>query len=257
MPDPEHGLRREKILNMIHRIQRAVTPVVVAVGLWCQASAVPFAQSEPDGAAVIRSVDANVQRRFQYVLGFTDVERYAVFRGKDETHPLAELKVKDTYKRGVGKSYTILSQRGSALILRFGLKPLLETEQTVNHPGNVEQSWFDSANYEMKLKTGGLQRLDGRDCYVLDVTAKRKASNTINGEIWADAKDGSLVKIDGVASKNPSAIAGATHMLRQYIEVQGFPMAKHARAESSSALFGRTVVTIDYSEYQLELAPAK
>jgi len=45
--------------------------------------------------------------------------------------------------------------------------------------------------------------------------------------------------------------------MRQYAEIDGFPMALHARAESSSALLGRSVVTIDYSQYQLELASAK
>jgi hypothetical protein len=109
----------------------------------------------------------------------------------------------------------------------------------------------------MKLKTADVQHLDGRDCYVIDVTAKRKAPNTINGVIWVDAHDGSTVRIDGLASKNPSALAGATHLMRQYAEIDGFPMALHARAESSSALLGRSVVTIDYSQYQLELASAK
>jgi hypothetical protein len=242
---------------MIHGTQRTVTHLMVAVTLCCQTSAVPFAQSEPDGAVVIRSVDGSVQRRFQNVLGFTDVERYSVFRGKDETHPVAEMTVKDTYKKGVGKTYTVLSQSGSAVIQRFGLKPLLENEESINHPGNVEQSWFDSANYELKLKNASIQRLDGRDCYVLDATAKRKASNTINGKIWVDAKDGSIVKIDGIASKNPSAFAGATHLMRQYTDLESYPMATHARAESNSALFGRTVVVIDYSEYHLELTTAK
>lgn len=242
---------------MIHRTQRAVTRVVVAVALWCQTSAIPFAQSEPDGASVIPSIDAAVQQRFEHVLGFTDVEHYTVFRGKDEIHPMAEMTVKTTYKKGVGKSYEVRSESGSTIVQRFGLRPLLDNEKTVNLPGNVERSWFNSANYQMKLRPGVLEQLDGRDCYVLDVAAKRKASNTINGEIWVDAKNGSIVKLDGIATKNPSVLAGATHMMRQYIEVEGFPMASHARAESSSALFGRTVVVIDYGEYHLELAPAK
>jgi hypothetical protein len=236
---------------------RAATYVLVCAALWALSARVPLAQSEPDGAAVIRSVDANVKSRFEHVLGFTAIERYAVFRGNDETHPAAELTVRDTYKKGVGKTYTVLSQNGSALILRFGLKPLLEGEQNVNHPGNVEQSWFDSANYEMKLKSESVQQLDGRDCYVLAVTARRKAPNTINGQIWINAKDGSIVKIDGIASKNPSVFAGATHLTRQYIEIDGYPMAVHARAESNSALVGRAVVTIDYSDYHLDLSPAK
>lgn len=231
--------------------------IMVAALQWCQTSAVLFAQSKPDGAAVIRSVDAAVQRRVEHVLGFTDIEHYVVFRGKDETHPVAEMTVKATYKKGVGKSYEVQSQSGSVIIQKLGLRTLLDNEKTVNLPGNVAKSWLNSANYQMKLKTGGLERLDGRDCYVLEVAAKQKASNLIDGELWVDAKDGSIVRLDGVASKSPSAFAGTTHMMRQYVDLDGYPMATHARAESSSALFGRTVVVIDYSQYHLDLSQAR
>ena len=75
----------------------------------------------------------------------------------------------------------------------------------------------------------------------------------IIGTMWVDARDGSLVQIDGVASKNPSVFSGTTHMMRQYTNIDGYSMAIHARAESDSSLFGRTVVTIDYSDYKLEI----
>jgi hypothetical protein len=234
----------------------AAARALLAAALWAQTGA-PYAQSDPDGVAVIRSIDAAVQRRFQHVLSFTDIEHYQVFRGKDEIHPAAEMTVKTTYKKGVGKSYDILSKSGSELIQHFGLQPLLDNEKTVNLPGNVERSWFDSSNYEMKLRPGGAQQLDGRDCYVLDVTAKRKAPNMINGRLWVDAKDGNIARLEGIASKSPSPFAGTTHMMRQYIELEGYPMATHARAESNSPLVGRTVVIIDYREYHLELAPAQ
>ena len=214
-------------------------------------------QQEPDAAAVIRLVDAAVQARYEQVLGFTDIEHYAVYRGQDQTHPVAEMTVLDTYRKGAGKTYTIQSQRGSAIILHFGLKPLLDNEESVNKPGNVERSWFRSANYEMKLKPGGIQRLHGRDCFVLAVTPKRKAPNLIDGTLWVDAQTGAIAQIDGIASKSPSVFAGTTHMMRQYIQWDGFPMATHARAESNSFLFGRTVVTIDYSDYHLQIRDTK
>jgi hypothetical protein len=161
--------------------------------------------------------------------------------------------VTDNYKKGIGKSYTVLSETGSSLIEHFGLKPLLDNEQTINQPGNVEKSWFTSANYEMKLRPGGPVPLNGRTCFILDVTARRKASNTINGSIWVDTRDGTLVQIDGVATDSASMLSGPAHMMRQYANVNGFSMAMHARAESDSSLIGRTVVTVDYSNYQLQL----
>jgi hypothetical protein len=211
----------------------------------------------PDQAAVIHSIDAAVAARFENLLSFTDVEHYSVYRGNDETHPVAEMTVRDTYTKGVGKEYTVLSEIGSGIVLRFGLKPLIENEKTINLPGNVEKSWFTSANYEMKLKPGGIEKLNGRNCYVLAIQPRAQAPNLVIGTLWADATDGSLVQIQGVASKSPSPFAGVTHMMRQYANIDGFAMAMHARAESSSMLFGHTVVIIDYSDYRLQLRESK
>ncbi|MGD0157939.1 MAG: hypothetical protein ABSB50_17760 [Terracidiphilus sp.] len=238
----------------LRRWRAAGTQATIAFTLLAGGMAVP---QQPDPAAIIRSVDAAVAYRFDNILGFTDTEHYAVYRGSDETHPVAEMTVKDTYTKGVGKTYTILSQSGSSLIIRFGLEPLLENEKTINLSGNVEKSWFNSANYDMKLKPGGIQKLNGRDCYAFAIAPHQQAPNLINGAMWVDVHDGTLVAIDGVSSKNPSMFSGKTHLMRQYANINGISMAMHARAESESFLFGRTVVTIDYSNYNLQLKPNK
>jgi outer membrane lipoprotein-sorting protein len=212
---------------------------------------------QPAASAIIHKVDAAVQARFDNVLGFTDIEHYAVYRGNGETRPIAEITVRDTYKKGVGKTYTILSESGSSIVRRFGLHPLLDNEKTINLPGNVEKSWFTSANYEMKLQSAALQPLNGRDCYVLAIKAKFKAPNTIDGTLWVDSRDGSIVQMQGTATKNPSAFAGTTHMMRNYMNIDGYSMATHARAESNSLLFGHTVVLIDYTDYNLQVQPAR
>ena len=227
--------------------------------VWCFAcvSVIVSSAQQLDSAAVIQRVDAAVETRFENVLGFTDIEHYAVFRGKDEIHPAAEMTVKSTYRKGVGKSYTILSQSGSAIIQKFGLRPLLDNETRINDPATVRDSWFTSANYEMKLKPGDPQRVDGRDCLAIAIHPKHNAPNMIEGTLWVDAKDYWLVKVQGVASKSPSIWAGTTQMMRHYALVDGYSQAMHARAESNSFLFGRTVIVIDYSDYHLQLRLAQ
>lgn len=233
--------------------KRAIVAVLLLI-----ASGVAAARAQSlDQATIIRQIDDAVAARVDSILKFTDVEHYAVYRGSDETHSIAEMTVRDTYRKGVGKEYTVLSESGSGIILRLGLKPLIDNEKTINLPGNVEKSWFTSANYEMKLNPGGVKKINGRDCYVLAITPKGEAPNLIIGTLWADAKDGSLVQIEGVSSKSPSAFAGTTQMMRQYTNVNGFAMALHARAESNSMLFGQTVIMIDYSNYQLQLRGSK
>lgn len=225
---------------------------LAAAVLLSVACSLPLVAQQADGAAVIRMVDANVAKRVNRVLGFTDIETYSVYRGNDETHPAATMTVRDNYTKGVGKSYTVLSHTGSGVILKFGLRPLIDNETEINKPANVQRSWFTSANYEMKLRPG-TEQVNGRRCYALAIKPRQTAPNLVDGTLWVDALDGSIVKVEGVASKSPSPFAGTTHMMRDYINIEGFPMATHARAESKSFLFGRTVVVIEYRDYHLQV----
>jgi hypothetical protein len=45
-------------------------------------------------------------------------------------------------------------------------------------------------------------------------------------------------------------------MVRQYANIGGYPEATHLRAESSSFMFGETIVKVDYHDYHVELRPA-
>jgi hypothetical protein len=244
--------------RLLRRIRVFTQPIVFAAAIAAQAQQAPKAQlappqgsQPPDEAALVQRVDAANENRYAHVLSYTDTEHYAVFRGNDETHPAAEMTVKMSYEKGKGKNYEIVSQSGSSILQKFGLEPLLENEKQINDPAVVKDSWFASANYDMHLKPGETRELDGRTCAALTVTPKRKAPNMIDGTVWVDPRDGTIAMIEGLGTKSPSPFAGTTQMMRQYMNIDGFSMATHARAESHNAVFGKTVVTIDYTDYQL------
>jgi hypothetical protein len=67
-----------------------------------------------------------------------------------------------------------------------------------------------------------------------------------------DARDGSIVQLEGVTAKAPSVFTGPSQVFRQYAPLAGFSMATHARAVSHSWLLGQIIVKIDYSGYQIE-----
>lgn len=230
-------------------LHRRWTAIIAAVLLVPR----PTATQPLDAAATIARLNAANQARVDNVLGFSDLEYYKVFRGKDDTTPAAEMSVRVTYRKGVGKDYQILSQSGSPIIRKFGLESLLENEKDLNDPAKVQYSWFTSANYEMKLKPGETQEIDGRTCVALDITPRHKAPNMIDGTLWVDPRDGTIAEVDGTASKSPNVFAGTTHMTRLYSNINGYAMATHARAESNSMFFGRTLVTIDYTDYSLQM----
>jgi hypothetical protein len=229
--------------------------ILVSLALLFVDSGAGVAQQAPDIAAIVHGVDASVKDRIDHLAAYTVTEHYAVFRGKDETRPAAEMLVKTTYRKQTGKSYEIISQSGSSFWRNEVLATLLDNEKHMSLPGNVETALINSANYEMKLDANAREQLNGRKCLVLDINPRRTSQFLFNGKLWVDAEDYSIVQLKGTASKSAFFLASAADVTRQYDEVGGLPMATHARAVSASSLLGRTVVKIDYANYQLELIP--
>lgn len=242
---------------MTSRRQLNAARAVAAVFYLALLGTIAVQAQQLDSSTLIRNVDAAVKARTDGIAEYTVTEHYAVYRGKDELHPAAEMTVKTDYRQQTGKSYTILSQSGSEIIRKLVLGAILDEEKHINLPGIREGSWLTSANYEMKLKPGAAERMDGQNCVALAINPKRKAPNMIEGTLWVDAKDGSIVRIEGTASQSPSVFTGPAQVMRRYASVNGYAMATHARAVSNSFLFGRTTITIDYRDYQIHLQPEK
>jgi hypothetical protein len=236
------GLRN----GLVHAI--AAFSFIAAASLWAQ----PL-----DSASVIQGVDASVKARIDNVLSYSVTEHYAIFRNHDETHPVAEMTVKTVYRKNQGKSYTILSQSGSALVRSQVLGSILDSEKRMSLPGTRETALVNSANYEMKLNPERRQLLDGRDSLAITLIPKRDSQYLFKGTLWVDARDYSIVQLQGIAAKSHFFLTGPSEVSRQYANVSGYPMATHAKAVTNSSLLGQTVVKIDYLDYQIELRPAK
>ena len=222
----------------------------LAVCGWLRAAR---AQNPPDLATVIRGVDASVKDRIDRLAAYTVTEHYAVFRGHNETKPTAEMVVRTSYRKEAGKSYQILSQSGSSLWRNEVLKTLLENEQRMSQPGNVETALINSSNYDIKFNKNLMQWLGGRQCLALDISPRRSSQYLFKGTLWVDAHDYAIVQLKGTAGKSAFFLASAAEVSRQYAEIDALPMATHAEAVSGSALLGQTVVKVDYSGYQLQL----
>jgi hypothetical protein len=231
--------------------RRSIELAAVCLSAFLGTGIVPAQHVDP--ASTIQKVDAAVKSRIENVTGYTATEHYAVFRYKDESHPVAEMTVITTYREATGKSYEIVSQTGSKIIQKLVLSAILENEKHLNEPGIREDAWITSANYQMKLKTSETQALGGRECLVLTLIPKRKESYLIDGTLWVDSTDGSIVQVQGTTSGSSSVFTGPTQVMRQYATIGGYSQATHARAVSNSFLFGETVVTIDYRDYHIQL----
>jgi outer membrane lipoprotein-sorting protein len=229
---------------------RAITICFLATALF---STMAPAQQD-DSKTMIQKIDASVSARDENLLAYTVTEVYRVYRGADKTHPAAQMTVKTTYRKESGKSFVVVSQDGSELLLKEVLGHLLDSERLMTQPANRARAVLTTANYSMSVK--GNDTVDGRACRVVAIEPKMSSPFLFRGTIWVDAQDGSIVKLEGVASKAASVLAGATQVSRQYANMNGFPMATRALAVAGSWLLGQTTIDIDYSGYEMTLRGA-
>jgi len=204
-----------------------------------------------DSQAIIPLVDASVAHRDGNLLSYTVNEHYRVYRGADHEHPAAEMVVKTLYRKDTGKTFTIVSQSGSHLLLTELLGHVLDSETLMTQPANRSRVVLTSVNYTMR--PNGAENVNGVDCVRISINPKTSSPYLFKGTIWVNAKDGDIVKLEGVTSKSASVLTGATRVSRVYGAIDGLPMATHATADASSWLLGSTTIDIDYTGYQMTM----
>lgn len=219
--------------------------------------AIPLAAAAQQSSekATIQKINAAVAAREENVVGYTATERYRVFRNGDQAHPTAEMTVKTTYRTDTGKSYVILQESGSEILRKEVLERILDSERLMSQPEQRGQAVLTSANYKMTVK--GNEVVRGHDCIAVVIVPRKESPYLFKGSIWVDPEDGSIVQLEGVASKSPTILTGASQVSRSYERMDGFPMATRAAATSSSWLLGQTNIDIDYSDYEIQLRPAQ
>jgi hypothetical protein len=202
---------------------------------------------------LIRGIDNAVQARENTVAGYTVQDHYAIYRNGD-ANPAAEMTVQTVYKRGSGKEFTTLSERGSGLLRSTVIEKILASEKEMSVPSVRNSVLVNSSNYEFIPEPGKVDYAN-RQCIVVDLKARRKSQHLFNGKAWFDASDFSVVRLEGIPAQSVSFFAGESSVDREYQKIDGVPMAVHAEAHSHSFLLGTTVLKIDSANYQIQHNP--
>ena len=160
----------------------------------------------------------------------------------------ARMEVEVSFDAPASKSFRIVSQSGSKLLLDKVLKRLLETEKEA--AGNQLATALSPANYSFHVD--GSEPLDGRPAYILTVEPLTANKLLYRGRIWVDAADFALVKIEAEPAKNPSFWIAKTAIHHTFAKIGGFWLPEQNRSESKIRIGGTAVLTIDYGTYQID-----
>lgn len=167
----------------------------------------------------------------------------------------ADMTVEAIYDRPSSKQFKILSQSGSKLIQNRVFKKLLDSEQEATQPAVNAKTQLNRDNYNFEwvsyepAKTG---QSSGQ--YVLRVSPKSVSKYVYRGQIWVDATDFAVTRIEAEPALNPSFWTKKNEIHHEYQKFQDFWLPVKNESVSYVRLGGRATLTIEYKDYRVTAA---
>ena len=210
--------------------------------------------AQGDGTAGLGSneIFARVEKenevRSRKLRAYSSIRRYSVYKKNKPSD--AEIKVKMDYVHPSTKKFQVLAQSGAGWIDRWVFRTLIHAEEEAASEKKRTESAISSANYETKLI--GQERSQGRDCYLLELHAKRRDRFLIDGKIWVDKEDYAIVKLAGEPAKSLSFWVTQAHLVREYQKIGEFWLQSNDETNAQVRAVGEYVMKIEYSDYAIK-----
>lgn len=202
--------------------------------------------SEPASDEIVGRMVQQNELRAEHLKYFSSIRHYHVdFHGLGRSMT-ADMHVRASYSVGSGKSFQVIDQSGSHLLLDHVLKKLLKTEED---DSRQQKAALTPSNYSFIFQAKTSE--NGRTLYVFTVEPKVKNKLLYRGRIWIDGEDYAVVRVDAQPAENPSFWIKKTQIHHVYAKNGEFWLPETNRSDSKVRLGGSAVLTIDYGTYQL------
>jgi hypothetical protein len=225
--------------------------LALPVPLGAQAAPPSLVSANLSAAQIVAEMEHQNQIRLDGLRHYHSIRQYDVSYKGFSAKIAAALVVDVNYDAGTGKTFRIVSQSGSNLLVSKVLKKLIESEKDAGQ--DKHSTALTPANYKFHL--AGVENVAGRSAYILDVEPLANSKYLYRGKIWVDAADFAVAKIEAEPAKNPSFWISKTAINHQYVRTDGFWLPAQNRTESKVRVGGNAVLSIDYGKYQVESRP--
>ena len=153
--------------------------------------------------------------------------------------------VQTVFQRPDHLQSTVTQHEGSTLIRSRVFDKILEAESETHSRKDKQQVDIIPANYNFAL--AGTEDCAGRTCYHLKISPRRREKYSLDGEIWLDGEDYSIVRLHGSPAKRPSIWTLKTEIDRRYKKVEGMWLPERLDSSSNIVVAGHSVLSIEYS----------
>jgi hypothetical protein len=147
---------------------------------------------------------------------------------------------------------TVTRQEGSKFIRSRVFDKILEAENETSAKRDKKQVDIIPVNYNFALQ--GQEDCEGRRCFRLKITPKRRDKYALDGDIWVDGEDYSIVRIRGEPAKKPSMWTLKTQIDRRYKKIDGIWLPDRMDSSSDIMVAGHSVLSIEYKYESVQTA---
>src|SRR5271165_1916253 len=212
-------------------------------------TATAFGASDGDSlpsadVVVARMLAHNVQRQSQ-LAGYRGMRRYVLENDRLNKH--AEMLVRAEGDADETKHFAVVSEQGWKSAQKHVLQKMLESEAEASSPETRLKTRLGPENYEFHMVRA--TSLGDRMAYVIDVAPKRSEERLFQGQIWIDAQDYALMRVEGQPARNPSFWIYSVHFVHTYQKSGPFWFPASTESATQVRIFGSTTLTINYFDY--------
>jgi hypothetical protein len=153
--------------------------------------------------------------------------------------------VQTVFRRPDHLQSTVTLHQGSTFIRSRVFDKILEAENETRAKKDKQQVDVTPMNYDFALLEA--DDCEGRACYRMRIAPKRRDKYSLDGEVWIDAEDYSIVRMRGVPARRPSIWTLSTEIDRRYKKVAGIWLPERMDSSSNVMIAGHSVLSIEYT----------
>jgi negative regulator of sigma E activity len=228
-----------------------LTAILVVACMAIPASAVQDSQSEASVLAeILKRMAAHEERQKSHLVEYRLHRKFYAVNNRFNKE--AELEVLTVFRQPGTFESQVIRSSGSNLIRERVFDKILEAEKEANTKTTKQEVSITPSNYKFNLV--GKHDCNGRACYQLQIAPKQKSKFAIAGQIWVDAEDGAIVRIQGSPAKRPSFWTVSTEIERRYKRIEGVWLCEGMESASNIFIGGPSTLKIEYDYLSVETA---
>jgi hypothetical protein len=192
--------------------------------------------------ALVSQMMATQRENREHRRAFTVKREYQLLDKQSQSK--ARIVATITYLPPNQREYRIESSQGG-----FGAKILRDIlAKDAEPPADLRRQTISPENYDFQFL--GQESVEGLTCYKLGITPRRTDKDLIRGQIWVDAENYRIRRIEGSPMRSPSWWLRDIQILMNFGEIDGMWVRTLLRAAATVRFKGKYVVESVDLEYQ-------